>query len=134
MNPRPSTLVTARLLAAWGSLETPAWILLIATLVLPLPRNTPILITTGLTSLLAGTYGLYLGWRIRFDAAIFLDLAESRIADGEAFDAALTEMGYLNLPARSEAERCQGALRLLRHRILCVLIQVAALAVGYWMP
>ncbi|MBL0212220.1 MAG: hypothetical protein IPQ13_15110 [Holophagaceae bacterium] len=133
MNPHPPTsLVTARLLAAWAPLEPPAWILLLAALVLLWLHPAPLPTGMGAASLLAGVCGLYLGWRIRFDAAIFLDLAEARITNGESFDAAIKEMGLPGGPARSEAERCRGALRLLYQRIFWFLIQVAALAVGVW--
>jgi len=131
MKPHPPTaLVTARLLATWGPLESPGWILLIAALALPWLRQTLLPTVMGLVSVLAGAIGLYLGWRIRFDAAIFLDLAEARIADGESFDAALKEMGLPGRPQHSEDERCRGAVRLLYQRIFCLMIQVATLAVG----
>lgn len=131
MNPHPPTsLVTARLLAAWAPLETPAWTLLVAALALLWLHPAPLSAGMGTASFLAGVYGLYLGWRIRFDAAAFLDLAEGRIADGDSLDATLKEMGLSSRSTRSEAERCRGALRLLYQRIFWFLVQVVILAVG----
>ncbi len=134
MKPQPPTaLVTARLLAAWAPLESPAWILLLASLVLLWLHPAPLPTGMGAASLLAGVCGLYLGWRIRFDAAIFLDLAEARITDGDILRRSYQGNGLCPAgPARSEAERCRGALRLLYQRIFWFLIQVATLAVGAW--
>lgn len=69
----------------------------------------------------------YLALRLRFDAGLFADLADGRIADLAALDAGLATLGVRRTPPRprSLADRLAGSRRLWRfHAIIVALMAV----------
>ena len=86
---------------------------------------------------LAGLTEAYFAIRVRFDAALFHQLASAPEAlDFAGTDAALTRLGLL--PAmkhgRSAEARVVGARRLLGFQILALVAQVLAVLVGACVP
>ena len=81
--------------------------------------------------LLAG--GLYLGLRLRIDAALFRALAAADDADG--FDRAMTELGLLGAgkAGRPMPDRVAGLMRLVRRLALVVAAQLALLVATEWL-
>lgn len=70
----------------------------------------------------------YLALRLRFDAGLFADLADGRIADLAALDAGLAMLGVRNAPQRPRTldDRLAGSRRLWRFHA----VVVALMAVG----
>jgi hypothetical protein len=71
----------------------------------------------------------YLALRLRFDAGLFADLADGRIADFTALDAGLTMLGVRKMPPRPRSldDRLAGSRRLWRfHAVVATLMAVGA--------
>ncbi len=77
----------------------------------------------------------YLALRLRFDAGLFAELADGRIADLAALDAGLAMLGVRNAARSSRTldDRLRGARRLWRfHAIVCTMMAaVTAVAVVF---
>jgi hypothetical protein len=67
----------------------------------------------------------YLALRLRFDAGLFVDLADGRIAGLAALDAGLAMLGVRKTPTRTLDDRLAGSRRLWRfHAVVVVLMAV----------
>ena len=74
--------------------------------------------------------GLWLHWRIAFDAAIFRRWMNEN-ADISAFDTALADLGLRRArPQVSLAERCRGAAHLCKRLLLLTLLQIVATVIS----
>ena len=85
--------------------------------------------TMGLALLVLGSTPVerYLALRLRFDAGLFADLADGRIADLAALDAGLAALGVRKTPLRPRTldDRLAGSRRLWRfHAVVVVLMMV----------
>jgi hypothetical protein len=68
----------------------------------------------------------YLALRLRFDAGLFADLADGRIADLAALDAGLATLGVRRTPQRPRTldDRLAGSRRLWRFHAIVVALMV----------
>ncbi len=127
---RLATLITGRLLDAARGV---AWLstgLTVAAAVLLLSAGfrVPLLGVLGL-----GVVATYLGFRVAFDARLFLDASE-RSLSAEAFDRAMTQLRLLaaDKTGRSWSERCRAARGLLVAQAAAVMLQCALAAAAGW--
>lgn len=152
----------ARTAAAALALGEPLdrWSLLIgvATLLLflwpSLPPRPPVVAGLFTLSLLASIFQLVYALRVAFDARILADWAlrwsnpscceKSQVdADLDCFDRTLAVLFPFNAKERGEAlpvsprpleERLQGAVRLLKKQLFCLVIQLLSLALAVMLP
>ena len=80
-------------------------------------------------SILCWPMAVYLGVRVAIDASLFRDLAGELADGGQTLDKLLRDRGLMRArPERTLAERSRAAIRVWKHMIVIVAVQLAIVA------
>ncbi|MDK2123552.1 hypothetical protein [Parachitinimonas caeni] len=120
------SLLASRLLAATSPLDIAGAALLLGACLAAIALPEPKCVLLSGASLGAGLYGSYLSFRLRLDAALFLDFSDGRLASWDHFDLARQAIGLADtIEPRTTTERAEGAVKLLKIRIIALAAQAA---------